>query len=65
MTDTTAADTARLVEHYLQAWNETDPERRRALLEDTFTSDASYLDPLMSGEGHTSESSHRTAACAR
>ena len=36
---------------YIEAWNETDPERRRALVGETFSEDARYLDPLMSGEG--------------
>jgi hypothetical protein len=36
---------------YIAAWNETDPERRRALVAETFSEDARYLDPLMSGEG--------------
>ncbi len=36
---------------YIAAWNETDAERRRALVAETFSEDARYLDPLMSGEG--------------
>ncbi|HEX6021042.1 MAG TPA: nuclear transport factor 2 family protein [Solirubrobacter sp.] len=36
---------------YIEAWNETDPERRRALVAEAFSEDARYLDPLMSGEG--------------
>jgi hypothetical protein len=36
---------------YIAAWNETDPERRRQLVAETFSEDARYLDPLMSGEG--------------
>jgi len=36
---------------YLQAWNETDVSRRAALLRENWTADASYVDPLMSGEG--------------
>ena len=36
---------------YIAAWNETDPERRRALVGETFSEDARYVDPLMSGEG--------------
>jgi hypothetical protein len=47
MTDITA-----LVAGYIATFNETDPQRRRALVADTFTDDASYLDPVMSGEGH-------------
>jgi hypothetical protein len=48
MTNTTTA----VVAGYIATWNETDPARRRALVADTFAADASYLDPLMSGEGH-------------
>lgn len=51
MNDTTTPDTATLVEDYIAAWNETDAERRRALVSRTFSDDATYLDPLMSGEG--------------
>lgn len=40
-----------LVERYIAAWNETDPERRRALIARTFTEGASYVDPLMASEG--------------
>jgi SnoaL-like domain len=40
-----------LVDAYIAMWNETDPQRRQALAAETLTEDASYLDPLMSGEG--------------
>ena len=40
-----------VVDTYIAAWNETDAERRLALVAETFTDDARYLDPLMSGEG--------------
>jgi SnoaL-like protein len=40
-----------LVERYIAAWNETDAERRRALIARTFTEGASYVDPLMASEG--------------
>ena len=41
-----------LVEQYFAAWNETDAKRRRDLIARTWTDDASYLDPVMAGEGH-------------
>lgn len=44
-------DITEIVDNYIAAWNETDPQRRRALVERTFSEDASYLDPLMGGEG--------------
>lgn len=41
----------KLAEDYIEAWNERDATRRRALLAATWTSEATYVDPLMSGEG--------------
>jgi hypothetical protein len=41
-----------LVDRYIAAWNETDPDRRRELIARTWTAQGSYLDPLMAGEGH-------------
>ena len=45
------SDHKAVVDAYIAMWNETDPERRRALIARTLTEDAGYLDPLMSGEG--------------
>src|ERR1700745_583956 len=42
---------AALVEGYIAMWNEPDAQRRRALVAQTVTDDASYIDPLMSGSG--------------
>lgn len=47
---TTTTDTA--VERYLAAWNETDADKRRALVEATYTEDATYTDPLAAVAGH-------------
>jgi hypothetical protein len=44
-------DTATLVNDYIAMWNETDAERRRALVAQTLTEDATYVDPLMAGTG--------------
>jgi SnoaL-like domain len=44
-------DITTIVDGYIAAWNEPDPDRRRALVADTFADDASYVDPLMTGEG--------------
>lgn len=41
-----------LIERYITLWNETDAERRSALIAQTFTENAYYRDPLMAGEGH-------------
>ena len=40
-----------VVDRYIATWNETDPARRRELIERTWTEDGEYLDPLMAGEG--------------
>jgi hypothetical protein len=44
-------DIATVVDTYIATWNEPDADRRRALAEETFSPDGSYVDPLMSGEG--------------
>lgn len=41
-----------LVERYIDAWNETDAERRKALIAKAFTEDAHYVDPLAAVDGH-------------
>ncbi len=45
------SDLNNLIERYFAIWNETDAERRRDLIARTWTDKASYLDPLMSGDG--------------
>ena len=49
---TMATGVERVIDQYIAAWNETDPVTRRELIARTWTEDGSYLDPLMSGEGH-------------
>jgi len=44
-------DITTLIDGYIAAWNETDPERRRELVGQTWADDATYLDPLIAGEG--------------
>lgn len=44
-------DTTKLIDDYIACWNETDAGRRRALIERAWTERASYVDPMMSGEG--------------
>ncbi len=41
-----------LAARYLQAWNEADPKRRRALVGEVFSEDANYVDPLAAVAGH-------------
>jgi hypothetical protein len=45
------ADPTTLVHRYIATWNERDPDRRRALVAETFSQDADYIDPLMQGVG--------------
>jgi hypothetical protein len=40
-----------LIDNYIAVWNEGDPARRRALIAQTWTEDASYVDPMMTGAG--------------
>jgi hypothetical protein len=51
--NTATADAVRVVEHYIAVWNETDAERRLALLETHWTDDARYVDPLAQAQGRT------------
>lgn len=44
-------DTTTVVHRYIAMWNETSPEDRRAIIAETWTDDATYLDPIMSGDG--------------
>jgi hypothetical protein len=39
-----------LADSYIEMWNEGDGERRRAIATATLSEDATYLDPIMSGE---------------
>ena len=45
------SDTTQTVQSYIAMWNETDADERRELVAQTVTEDASYLDPVMSGDG--------------
>jgi hypothetical protein len=45
----TATDTT--VHNYIAMWNETDADQRRALVAQTVTDDAEYVDPVMEGSG--------------
>ena len=46
------SDHTALVERYIDAWNETDASARRALVATVFAPDATYVDPVMRGDGH-------------
>jgi hypothetical protein len=45
------SDIATVVDRYVAAWNEREPDRRRELVADTFAEDARYVDPHRSGDG--------------
>jgi hypothetical protein len=40
-----------LAERYIAIWNETDPAKRRASIDDLWAPDARYVDPLAVAEG--------------
>jgi hypothetical protein len=45
------SDPAHIAERYIAVWNETDAQRRQRLLADTWTPDATYVDPLQQSQG--------------
>jgi SnoaL-like domain len=44
-------DVNTVIDRYIDMWNETDSMRRRDLIAQTWTDDASYIDPLVVAEG--------------
>ena len=44
-------DATNIAQRYIEAWNETDPKRRRSLIDALWTADASFRDPVMQGDG--------------
>ncbi|WP_327100419.1 nuclear transport factor 2 family protein [Nocardia vinacea] len=45
------SDIDELVRRYLASWNERDPARRRVLVDELWTDDAGYIDPIVAAEG--------------
>lgn len=45
--------THELITHYIRTWNETDPLRRRALIEDVYAEHVTYTDPMAQAHGWT------------
>src|ERR1700721_1395831 len=45
-------DVNTIASRYIDLWNERAPSRRREMLAANWASDAKYIDPLMSGDGH-------------
>jgi hypothetical protein len=37
---------------YIELWNERSPDRRREMLDRHWATDATYIDPVMGGDGH-------------
>jgi hypothetical protein len=46
------ADAANIATRYIAAWNERDPDRRRALIAELWTPVGTYVDPLVQARGH-------------
>ena len=44
-------DVTTLVQDYIASFNESDPARRRELIDRVWADDATYLDPVMAGDG--------------
>jgi hypothetical protein len=44
-------DMQAIVTRYIEAWNETDPATRRAKIDQLYTADAGYTDPLVDARG--------------
>lgn len=44
-------DLKELIDRYIAMWNETDADRRRALIAQTWTEDARYVDPVLQATG--------------
>jgi hypothetical protein len=43
--------TRELIANYIRSWNETDPLRRRTLIEDVYAEHAAYTDPMVQARG--------------
>ena len=52
MNDAPITEANTSAERYLAIWNETDATRRLALIAESWTETATYVDPLMRGQGH-------------
>ncbi|MFJ8861919.1 nuclear transport factor 2 family protein [Streptomyces sp. NPDC102451] len=51
-----------LVEKYIAVWNETDEGVRRALLDEIFTPDGTYVDPMVEADGMAAIDSYIAAS---
>ena len=48
---TSYVDFSNLAQRYIDAWNETDPNNRRAAVDELYNADARYIDPVAEAEG--------------
>ena len=51
MTDTATTSDTTVIDTYLSTWNETDPDKRRQLIEASLGADLWYRDPLLEADG--------------
>ncbi len=45
-------DAATIAQKYITLWNEADQAKRKDLIAQAWTEDATYIDPMMEGRGH-------------
>jgi hypothetical protein len=64
MTDV-LSDATVLAERYIAAWNTTDPAARRQVVDELYTEDARYVDPLVDARGREAIDATIAAAQAR
>ena len=55
-------DIQKIATTYIDLWNERAADRRREILKQNWTDDASYIDPLMSGDGRDGSHCERQAS---
>nr|WP_042197390.1 nuclear transport factor 2 family protein [Kibdelosporangium sp. MJ126-NF4]CEL22930.1 probable isomerase [Kibdelosporangium sp. MJ126-NF4]CTQ90069.1 probable isomerase [Kibdelosporangium sp. MJ126-NF4] len=41
-----------IAQRYIDSWNETDPAKRRLIIEEVYTPDATFTDPISTASGH-------------
>ena len=58
-------DVQSVIERYIDAWNETDANRRREMIASVFSEDATYTDPLAAVRGHAAIDQFVAAAQAQ
>jgi hypothetical protein len=46
------SDPTKVIDDYIASWNETDPQRRKAVIARVWADAGAYRDPLMASDGH-------------